>query len=343
MNHTRHFYEVSPTLENYWRAIILFGRNTASYKFALAKSLYHFKQANDLIRLDELAPVFSRYLVEHLKKYDKQCTVENSRFLDACRAFNNNELSQSQLIEQTVSLGFQNVIDAFHNVHGDEIPHRFFNDERKQNKGIRLTEDFYRLSESPMFTDLYNETESRWRLVETAWNLQLPAKVLSVQHDPDSQFLQVLSNSLERVPVTSARTALNGYQKGKCFYCFRDIMISNDQVNEVDVDHFFPHKLKYCAEGKAIDGVANLVLACKECNRGQAGKFDRLPAIELLERLHRRNEYLIQSHHPLRETLIAQTGFSEKARIDYLQAVYSCATVTIAAKWLPKACGVSTF
>lgn len=31
------FVDVEPTLENYWRAIILFGRNTASYKFALAK------------------------------------------------------------------------------------------------------------------------------------------------------------------------------------------------------------------------------------------------------------------------------------------------------------------
>lgn len=33
------FVDVEPTLENYWRAIILFGKNTASYKFALAKSL----------------------------------------------------------------------------------------------------------------------------------------------------------------------------------------------------------------------------------------------------------------------------------------------------------------
>jgi hypothetical protein len=31
--------EVHPSLDNYWRAIILFGRNVASYKFALGKSL----------------------------------------------------------------------------------------------------------------------------------------------------------------------------------------------------------------------------------------------------------------------------------------------------------------
>ena len=32
------FVDVEPTLENYWRAIILFGKNTASYKFALANT-----------------------------------------------------------------------------------------------------------------------------------------------------------------------------------------------------------------------------------------------------------------------------------------------------------------
>ena len=33
------FKEQYPSLESYWRSIILFGRNVASYKFALAKSL----------------------------------------------------------------------------------------------------------------------------------------------------------------------------------------------------------------------------------------------------------------------------------------------------------------
>jgi hypothetical protein len=33
------FTETTPTLENFWRSIILFGRNVASYKFALGKSL----------------------------------------------------------------------------------------------------------------------------------------------------------------------------------------------------------------------------------------------------------------------------------------------------------------
>jgi hypothetical protein len=33
------FTDVQPSLDNYWRAIILFGRNVAAYKFALGKTL----------------------------------------------------------------------------------------------------------------------------------------------------------------------------------------------------------------------------------------------------------------------------------------------------------------
>ena len=34
-----HFLDTLPTTENRWRALILLGRNTASYKFALGKAL----------------------------------------------------------------------------------------------------------------------------------------------------------------------------------------------------------------------------------------------------------------------------------------------------------------
>lgn len=325
MSNDNRFYEVEPTLENYWRSIILFGRNVASYKFALAKSLYDLKGAeNDLIRLEDLAPIYAEHISEHLKKCDKQATFGQSRFLDACRKYNNSEIDKDKLIEQTVRLGFNNVIDAFHNVHGGEIPKRFFIDERTNSKGIRLTEDFYTLSELEDFSDLNIETEARWRLVETAWTLNLPRQVVQITHDESSKVLHVINSQNRRIDITSSRSALNGYQKGKCFYCFRNISVTPDANELADVDHFFPHKLHYCANEKPINGVSNLVLACKECNRGQNGKFDRLPSISLLGRLHRRNEYLIKSHHPLRETLMLQTGLTEAGRKDFLQKAYDC-------------------
>ncbi len=340
---TRHFYEITPALENYWRAIILFGRNTASYKFALAKSLYDVNPSSELIKLNELAYHFSKHLTEHLSHSEKQGTFTNSNFINYCLAFNRKEISEAELIEQTVRLGFQNVIDAFHNVHGSEVPHRFFIDERRENAGIRLTDDFFKLRESGVFKDLISETEARWRLVETAWNLKISARVLKIDYNLGNKLLEAVPASSGRIAVTSARDALNGYQKGKCFYCYKNIMINDEGLGSVDVDHFFPHKLKYCSENKPIDGVANLVLSCQECNRGESGKFDKIPTLNLLERLHRRNEYLIQSYHPLRETIMAQTGFTEKDRVFFLQNVYNCASVTIMSKWQPKPCGSPTF
>ena len=79
-------------------------------------------------------------------------------------------------------------------------------------------------------------------------------------------------------------------------------------VSEKTIQVIFPHALSSQVTGVNWDGVWNLVLACPDCNRGEGGKFARIPAPEYLRRLNRRNEYLVGSHHPLRETLITQTG-----------------------------------
>lgn len=339
------FYELEPTSENYWRAIILFGRNVASYKFALAKSLFDLRgSSNDLILLEDLAPLFAKHLTDHLKLCDKQTTSGSSKFLDICKSFNDGKIDVAELAEWTKKLGFANVIDAFHNVHGDEVGARFFYDERKSSGGIRLSEVFYQIAETSGFHDLNIETEARWRLVETAWELGVSRNVVQVNYDEDSGLLHAFSHALKRVDITSSRAALNGYQKGKCFYCFRDISVDSGADDLADVDHFFPHKLKYCADGKPVDGVANLVLACKDCNRGTDGKFDRIPHINFLDRLHQRNEYLITSHHPLRETLKLQTGITAADRTVFLQDAYNCAKITVpATTWRPEPQAAAVF
>jgi len=53
------FQETHPSLESYWRSVILFGRNVASYKFALAKSLLEIAPTGKTeITLEELADPF---------------------------------------------------------------------------------------------------------------------------------------------------------------------------------------------------------------------------------------------------------------------------------------------
>jgi len=133
------FLESQPKTESIFRSIILFGRNVASYKFALGKSLLELAdQEKTFISLEELAVPFSYHLSEHLKINDKQCTSASSKFLDKIREYNKGECAQDSLISSTVLLGFNNVIDAFHIVGKGEVPERFFIDERKERKELLL-------------------------------------------------------------------------------------------------------------------------------------------------------------------------------------------------------------
>jgi hypothetical protein len=168
-------------------------------------------------------------------------------------------------------------------------------------------------------------------LVETAWSLGLPRSLLSLSYDGRSEMLFAVDSQRRRKAVTGSRTALNGDQKGRCFYCFADLQLNDADCP--DVDHFFPHALKQYAFGPIIDGVWNLVLACRKCNRGIQGKADRIPTLRLLERLSRRNEFLIASHHPLRETLMRQTGATDQARHTFLNDFHIRARTALIHLW----------
>ncbi len=331
------FVEEYPSLESYWRAVILFGRNVATYKFALAKSLLDLSsQPSTFIPLDVLAVPYVYHIAEHLKRNDKQITSSSSTFIEACRQWNKQMMSQEEVVSTAVRYGFNNVLDAFHIVNQNEIDVRFFEvQKQRKTKGIILTDDFYKLHETVQVNNFSHEIEARWRLVETAWSIGLKSSLMQVQYDPSQgDFFIRTSDQFKRTDITSARAALNGYQKGKCFYCFDDISVDPGHDELADVDHFFPHTLQSIAQ-ISLDGVWNLVLACKKCNRGESGKFARVPEIRLLERLHKRNSFFISSHHPLRETLMNQTGQSEPERAAFLRAMDKVAIHALIHRWQP--------
>ena len=329
------FYENDPSLQSYWRSIVLYGKNSASYKFALAKSLMDLKgQANDLIKLEDLATSFSKHLCEHLKHNDKQSTNPSSSFLDTCRKFNSNETSMDELIQTTKKLGFNDVIDAFHIVNGGEIPKRFFIDERKENDGIRITENFFELNELQESENLPREVEARWRLVETAWDLKMSRNIIRVEYDNERELIYT-HKANRRVDVTSSKDVLNGYQKGKCFFCFDYISVLSNSPNLGHVDHFFPHTLKDKPFDGYVDGVWNLVLACRSCNNGANGKFAKLPTINLLARLYKRNEFFCSSQHPLRETVMNYIGDSPNERKSKLNYYFNQAKSILIHTWQP--------
>lgn len=330
---TNLFLAKSLTPEDYWRGVVLYGRNVASYKFALASALLEIRpQAGTLLKLEDLAPIYASHIARHLVAAPKQATSKSGQFLEACKSFNLDG-DKDKLVDATLRGGFNNVIDAFHVVGSGPIDVQFFLDERKEHSGLRITDEFSRIIESRQISNLPLEAEARWNLVETAWELGISSSMLSIHHDDTDGRLIAFTGLQRRKPVTSSRSALNGYQRGKCFYCSRAISI--EEPVTADVDHFFPHALKMGGGFHEVDQIWNLVLACTECNRG--GKSLAIPAPDFVMRLHQRNEYYISSHHPLRETLIQQTGLSEPQRRGFLRAFFDRAQQRIPSKlWSPK-------
>ncbi len=325
-----------PSIESQWRAIILFGRNSATYKFAFAKSLLELvDHETTRISLSDLAEPFSRNIVEHLKEKDKQGSSASSKFLDACRDNIAGKLSDEQLLETTKKLGFVNVIDAFQNVNGDVIPDPFYEkDFARSRKDLVVTDNLLRLKESFHFQNFEHEVEARWNLVETAWNLDINPRNLEVKYDDELAKL-FIEETFRRTNVTSVREALNGYQKGKCFYSFRDISVDPESENLCDVDHFLPyiHYNVHSQNGTNLDGVWNLVLADSSLNRKKSA---RIPDRKYLQRLYNRNEFYISSKHPLAETIINQTGNSRTERKSFLQKQYNLALSQSIHTWKPK-------
>lgn len=328
------FIPQNPSVEDCWRGIVLYGDNSATYKFALAESLLKLRpRADSLIKLEDLAPVYGQAIAAHIGHSPKQGT-NPGKFLKAVETFTV-EANLEALTKATLADGFNHVLDRFHNVRGSPVLHKFFRDERQENKGIRVTEELEKLLSSMQVGNIAAEVDSRWRLVETAWNLGISANHLVVQHDALLEAMCATDTAGRRKSVTSTRSALNGYQKGKCFYCFADLRLLGEDFN-TDVDHFFPHSLGAAHAAMNLDGVWNLVLACKSCNRGPNGKFDRIPSLTFLERLSTRNEYLIASEHPLRETLINQSGKTKEGRRDFLNTLYRRVNLNPAMAWEPE-------
>ena len=341
---TTQFQINDPSLESQWRAIILFGKNSATYKFAFAKSLLGLiEQEKTKISLDELAIPFANSIVEHLKVSDKQGNAGSSKFLEGCRSYINEKITKEDIYSLTEKYGFVNVVDAFQNVNGGTIPNAFYEKNYSQGKKeIVVTDNLLKIKELFQYRNLEQEVEARWNLVETAWNLQINPNILEVKYDESKSLFYIESNLMRRIDITSVRDSLNGYQKGKCFYSYQDISVNKNDINICEVDHFLPHinKLAHSQTGANINGVWNLVLADSSIN---LHKKARIPEKRFLHRLFNRNEFYIESKHPLSETIINQTGLTKESRRRFLEAQYNLALTHSIQQWKPELELIGTF
>jgi 5-methylcytosine-specific restriction endonuclease McrA len=321
------------TQESVWRAIVLYGANSATYKFAFGSTLLEVAARGQThVTVEELAPRYAELLCAAQERQSRQATAANSRFLDACRAFNSGDIDRDTLHRRTAQLGFANVIAAFPRLAGSEAPIRFYEDQRRSSvrPGLVIRDELLTLAGSHHAAELSAETDARWRLVETAWATGLADGLLTPPLGYDRlNNLLVLPGKLRRKNVTGVVPALNGYQDGRCAYCNRPMSKLGSPV----VEHVLPWLLLTRTWlGPDLDAVWNLVLACWPCNSAKQG---RAPAETWMPWLEQRNEDLIASQHPLRETLLSQTGPTAEARHTMLRHTYRHATELLPQVWLP--------
>ena len=102
----KNLWSLTPTLEDYWRSIILFGRNTASYKF-VGKQLIHFgSQQKDTVEAQDMAEIFSKNICTHLRLNDRQGVSVSNSYFDRCRQYNAGQIDKDMLISSTLTNGF---------------------------------------------------------------------------------------------------------------------------------------------------------------------------------------------------------------------------------------------
>ena len=113
--------------------------------------------------------------------------------------------------------------------------------------------------------------------------------------------------------------------------------VSDSVIAETLHFQFLP-EITFGMKGDIVNKIQNKLLE-KRYNLGSSGadgKFERIPTVKLLQRLHTRNEFYIGSHHPLRETLINQTGRSEIERSKFLGQIYQRVQLNPATAWEPE-------
>jgi len=323
------------------RSVLLFGKNTATYKFALCEALLK-QQARSEQPYVDLLPHFVDALCRHVKIYPKQETRSEPRSLiSACIKFNEGALGKSELLKEGAKVMPRYVFNAFHNIGGGSLDahHSLFSDNRKL-KRLDITDTLLKIIDNDdMKEAMLLENESRWRVVEEAWRLGFNPALLAF--DENASFVL---NSDRRAALRPVFPTLLPYQKGLCFYCRRGIKLSavHHDENFGDVDHCIPRSVLQKIYRAGIDtranlnGIWNLVIACQRCNRGEGGKFDQIPALQYYEQLCVRNQRFALEHaHSLRYAIFWSLNASSVDEIiEKMQEIWNLVPRTD--RWRPK-------
>ena len=292
--------------EDYWRAIILYGLNQATYKIALGKSLIALcEKEKTVFDWSDLSSEFLRQYRHRLNRSNpmpQQAISSRRTVMEAVVSeLQLGRLSETDAVEKVGVEAFNDVIHRFHTVLGlSDTQGKFYT--VNFGRSIALTDDFYRIVESSK-SSLLDELNSRWSLLEGAFSI----KAGNYQLANEIRETYLLRGT-ERKSLTNNIPFLQGYQGNVCFYCGEEMVES-----DIHVDHVLPRTIV------RHDELWNLVLAHGICNER---KSDALVPTHYMAKLIARNENIIGSNHPWKAKLIAQLGRTTAQRTSAAMAEF---------------------
>ena len=292
--------------EDYWRSIILYGLNQATYKIALGKTLVSLAEKKyTTVKWDILSQEFLKQYQLRLnikEPMPQQANPLRRTFME--KAVRKLDLGMTDIDETIFNVGkegFNDVIKRFHNIgRFKDFQGKFYS--FNFGKSISITDNLYNVVQKQR-NEITNELDARWALLEGAFtikadNFELANEILDIY----------LIKGEKRKSLTNNIPFLQGYQGNTCFYCAEKI-----EENDYHVDHVLPRAVLN------HDQIWNLVLAHSYCN---LSKSDKLVSKHFMEKLIFRNENIMGSNHPWKNKISLELGKTKVLRASNLLKHY---------------------
>lgn len=298
---------------DYWKGIVLYGLNQATYKIALGKTIIELTSlGKESIEWNQLSKTYLDNYIARLKKnpFPQQNNparkTKMERIIDSLE---NGSIDYSTAISLVTTEAFNDVIPRFQTIGTDKeiVGERFYHFDF--GKKLYLHDSTFKIVEDSK-TELIEELDARWSLLEGAFSM-----IHGDWHLSNSVREIYLENGYSRTNITGNIPFLQGYQGNICFYCGEPI-----ENNDIHVDHVLPRQFIQ------HDEIWNLVLSHSICN---LHKNDSLIGKHYFEKLIARNENVMGSNHPWKKKISDALGSSNTKRAVSMWKHYENAKVVL--------------
>jgi hypothetical protein len=298
---------------DYWKGIVLYGLNQATYKIALGKTILELAETGkDTIDWNLLSKNYLDIYISRLKECPLPQQNNSSRKTKMERivdSYNKGIIDYESAVLQVETDAFHDVIPRFQTIGTDKniVGERFYHFEF--GKKLYLHDSTFKILEHSK-TELFDELDARWSLLEGAFSMVHGDWALS-----NNVRDIYLVNGYSRTNITGNIPFLQGYQGNICFYCGEPIV-----KNDIHVDHVLPRQFIQ------HDEIWNLVLSHSICN---LHKNDSLVGKHYYEKLIARNENIMGSNHPWKKKISDSLGNTKLLRSKNLWYHYENARVVL--------------